>query len=412
MTVNIEIPEKLQFLFEPKRYKVVYSGRGAGKSWSFARVLLIKAMEKPLRVLCTRELQKSIRESVHKILSKQIKMLGLGNFFEIQRTVITGRNGSEFIFDGLSGNINAIQSYEGINVCWVEEAQSISELSWEILIPTIREEGSEIWVSFNPNQKDDPTYKMFVANPPPKDEATVARISWRDNKWFPEALRRHRKYLFSVDPETAAHVYEGETIQRSAAQVYKDKWVVEAFTPGEDWAGPYQGADWGAVHPTTLIRSWVYDDTLWIEYEVYCLGIDLDSLPDKFDKIPKARQYTTRADSARPETIRYMNNHGYPLIIAAQKWPGSVEDGIAHIRSYKRIVVHPRCEHTIDELRLYSYKVVQKTGDVLPDIVKLHDDCLDAVRYALAPLIKSQEFAIDPYMMQPEQDNEWESHYS
>jgi phage terminase large subunit len=375
-------------------------------------VLLIQAIEKPLRVLCTRELQMSIQESVHEVLSRQIDLLNLNRFFDVQKTVIRGYNGSEFIFSGLKGNITKIKSMEGIDRCWVEEAEAISEESWKVLIPTIRKDDSEIWVSFNPDKETDPTYKRFVKYPPPESEAIVVRISWRDNPWFPESLRKHREYLFSVDPDAAAHVYEGETRQRTEAQIYKDKWVVEDFTPGDNWDGPYQGADWGAVHPTTLIRCWVYDDTLWIEHEVYCVGIDLDNLPTQFDKIPKARQYTTRADSARPETIRYMNNHGYPLIVSAQKWPGSVEDGIAHIRSYKRIVVHPRCEHTIDELRLYSYKVVPKTGDVLPDIVKLHDDCLDALRYALAPLIKSQEFAIDPDMMQPEQDNEWGSDYS
>ena len=411
-SLDVEIPDKLRFLFQPKRYKVVHSGRGAAKSWSFAIVLLVMAMRRPLRVLCTRELQMSIQESVHEVLSRQISRLKLDRYFEVQKTTIKGYNGSEFIFSGLKGNITKIKSMEGIDICWVEEAEAISEESWKVLIPTIRKDGSEIWISFNPDQKSDPTYKRFVTHPP--DDAIVIGINWRDNPWFPESLRKHREYLLSVDPDAEAHVYGGETRQRSDAQVFRGKWVVESFTPGENWFGPYQGADWGMTNPTTLVRTWATEDEsslereLWIEHEAYGVGVDLDQLPAMFDKIPDARRYVTRADNSRPETIRHMQNHGYPLMTAAQKWGGSVEDGIAHIRSYKRIVVHPRCRHTIEELRLYSHKVDPKSGDVLPDIVKKHDHIPDAIRYALAPLIKSQECSFDTEFMQPEQDNPWD----
>lgn len=422
-SLDVEIPDKLRFLFEPKRYKVVHSGRGASKSWTFAIVLLIMAIKRPLRVLCTRELQMSIQESVHEVLSQQISRLGLDKYYEIQKTTIKGINGSEFIFSGLKGNITKIKSMEGIDICWVEEAEAISEESWKVLIPTIRKDGSEIWVSFNPDQKTDPTYKRFVLHPP--DDAIVVEISWRDNPWFPESLRKHRDHLLSVDPDAEAHVYGGQTRQRSEAQIFRGKWVVGPFESKEGWFGPYQGADWGMTNPTAMIRCWVTDSEidevsdddaiipreLWIEHEAYDIGVDLDELPAMFDQIPDARKYTTRADNSRPETIRHMQNHGYPLMIAAKKWDGSVEDGIAHIRSYKRIVVHPRCKHTIEELRLYSHKVDPKSGDVLPEIVKKHDHIPDAIRYSLDPLIKHQEFAFDPDLMQPEQENPWEFNY-
>ena len=179
-----KFPKKLRFLFEPMRYKVAYGGRGSAKSWSFARTLLIQASRKPLRILCTREVQKSIRDSVHKLLSDQIQALGLGTFYDVQQAVIRGENGSEFIFAGLSDQTaESVKSFEGVDIAWVEEAQAVSDRSWGILIPTIRKDGSEIWVSFNPELDTDPTWLRFVENPPP--DAVSVPVNYHDNPWFP-----------------------------------------------------------------------------------------------------------------------------------------------------------------------------------------------------------------------------------
>ena len=188
-----EFPEKLQCLFRPARYKVLYGGRGGAKSWGIARALLIQGAAKPLRVLCAREIQKSIGDSVHKLLSDQIKALGLAGFYEVQKTVIRGRNGTEFTFHGLKHNVTNIKSAEGADVCWVEEAQTVSKSSWATLIPTIRKPGSEIWVSFNPELEDDETYQRFVANPP--TGAVVVKVNWSDNPWFPDVLRQEKDDL-------------------------------------------------------------------------------------------------------------------------------------------------------------------------------------------------------------------------
>ena len=164
MELNVEFPEKLEFLFQPSRYKVLYGGRGSGKSWGVARALLVIGLQKSTRVLCAREFQNSISDSVHALLADQIKSLGLEDFYTVQNTSIFGKNGTEFLFAGLKHNITKIKSFEGVDVCWVEEAQTTSKSSWDVLIPTIRKENSEIWVTFNPELDTDETYKRFVDN--------------------------------------------------------------------------------------------------------------------------------------------------------------------------------------------------------------------------------------------------------
>lgn len=176
---DIQLPHKLAFLFEPARYKVAHGGRGGAKSWGFARAALIQAAQRPLRVLCARELQVSIAESVHKLLSDQIEAMGLAPWFDVQQQVIRSSAGSEIIFAGIRNNVTKLKSLEGVDVCWVEEAEKVSNSSWEALIPTIRKPGSEIWVSFNPHDASDPTYQRFVLNPPPG--ARVVEMNWQDN---------------------------------------------------------------------------------------------------------------------------------------------------------------------------------------------------------------------------------------
>lgn len=189
--MQAEFPDKLRFLFEPKRYKVARGGRGSGKSWGFARALLVLGAKTKLRVICSREVQKSIKDSVHKLLSDQIQALGLESFYDVLTTEIRGKNGTEFLFAGLSDQtIDSIKSFEGADVCWVEEAQTVSERSWKILTPTIRKPSSEIWVTFNPDLDDDPTYVRFVANPP--DDCISIEMNYVDNPWFPDVLEKER----------------------------------------------------------------------------------------------------------------------------------------------------------------------------------------------------------------------------
>ena len=407
---SIEIGEAAAFLCrERARYKVLYGGRGGLKSWSAARTLLLAGVDRTLRILCAREFQNSIADSVHRLLADQIALMGLGNFYQVQNTTILGANGTELIFVGLRYNVESIKSLEGVDICWVEEAERVSERSWEILVPTIRKAGSEIWVTFNPAQESDPTYQRFVVNPPPG--AIVRRVSWKDNPWLPDELRQEAELLRRTDPEAYMHVWEGETVGRSDAQVLAGKWRIDAFTPQKGWHGPYFGADWGfANDPTALVRLWIEQRlpsrdeviaatqerksppshrVLYVEHEAVKVGCDLVDTPALFDSVPDVRRYMIRADCARPETISHMARAGF-RIEGCPKWRGSVEDGVAHLRSYDAIVVHPRCRNFAQECRLYSYKVDRLTGDVMPDIVDKHNHGIDAARYALNPLIQQR----------------------
>jgi phage terminase large subunit len=402
-------PEKVQPLFTPNRYKILHGGRGGAKSWSVARVLAMFAVQQPLRVLCAREFQKSIAESVHKLLSDQIVELGLSAYFGVQNNSIYGHNGSEFIFDGIRTNPNRIKSLEGIDIAWVEEAEKVSERSWELLIPTIRKPSKslaliykllksyagaeefvdpEIWVVFNPDEEKDATSRRFFFNPPP--DAVKIEINWQDNPWFPETLRKEKDYLYSVDVDAAEHVWNGKFRRQSDAQIFKNKYIVESFVPETTWHGPYYGADWGfSVDPSVLMKMWIdpVKHRLMVEEESYGVGVELNELPQLFDKIKDARKYTIRADNSRPETISHVRGLGFK-IIPAEKWSGSVEDGIAYLRSFDKIVFHPQCKRAIDEAHDYRYKTDPVTFDVLPIIVDKHNHCWDAIRYAMQPHIR------------------------
>ena len=216
-----KFPDRLDFLFQPHRYKVAYGGRGSGKSWSMARALLVKAASETTRVLCAREIQRSIKQSVHTLLNDQIQSLGLGAFYEVLETEIRGLNGSTFSFTGLATNtVESIKSFEGCDVVWVEEAQTVSKKSWDILIPTIRKPNSEIWVSFNPNIDTDDTYTRFVVNTP--DNAKVVKVNYTDNPWFPEVLEIERQHSLKTNPDYA-NIWEGDCKAAVDGAIYSNE---------------------------------------------------------------------------------------------------------------------------------------------------------------------------------------------
>lgn len=219
LELELVTPDIFLPLYEPKRTKVLYGGRGGAKSWAIADALIVKSWEKPLLILCTRELQRSIKESVHKLLSDRIEANGFGAEFDILNNEIRGKNGSRFIFAGLRHNITEIKSTEGVDICWVEEAEKVTDESWKTLIPTIRKPDSEIWISFNPRLITDATYQRFVLNPPP--DAWVQKVSWRDNPWFPDVLMKEMEYLKSRDYEEYMHVWEGELKMFADGAIYR-----------------------------------------------------------------------------------------------------------------------------------------------------------------------------------------------
>ena len=268
-------------LWRPHRYKVFYGGRGSGKSWAIAEALIVMADMCKLRILCCREIQKSIKDSSYQLLKDTALRLGIANRFVFLETEIRHKKtGSKFIFTGLLRNEQTIKSKEGIDICWCEEAQTISETSWETLIPTIRKDGSEIWLSFNPLNADDPTTVRFVENPPP--EAYVRKVNFDENPYFTEALRREMEWDRKNDFEKYLHIWEGYPRTFSDAQIFRGKFTVEPFEDSlaEQADRLFYGADFGfAQDPSTLIRSFMLDRKLYIDYEAYGVGVEIDELP-------------------------------------------------------------------------------------------------------------------------------------
>lgn len=389
----IKIPPKLVPVFAPARgelrYRGAYGGRGSAKSFTFAKMAAIYGYAEPLRILCTREIQDSIKDSFHAELKNAIASEPwLSAAYDVGVDYIKGKNGTEFLFKGLRHNVGSLKSTAQIDLCIVEEAEDVPEASWLALEPTIRAPKSEIWVVWNPRTDGSPVDKRFRLDVP--DRSAIVELNYTDNPWFPrelEELRQRQQKL--LDGDTYAHVWNGDYLRNSDAQVLKSKWRVDDFEPKPEWDGPYFGADFGfATDPSTLIKMWVGDNRLWIEHEAYGHGVELDEMPQFYDKIPEARKHIIRADSARPETISHLKRKGFRME-AAPKWQGSIEDGVAHMRgAYEEIVVHTRCTNTANECRLYSYKRDRLTGDVLPVIVDANNHAIDAIRYGLAPLIK------------------------
>lgn len=224
--MEIELARPFIPFLHPHRYKVAYGGRGSAKSWTVAMLLVLRARKQRIRVLCARELQLSIAESVLQLLADTIDRLGLGYFFDVQATTITGRNGSQFIFSGIKSNVRKVKSMEGLDVVWVEEAESVSADSWMVLVPTLRKPGSEIWVTFNPANILDDTYKRFITTPP--TDAYVVKVNWDDNPWFPDVLRQEKDDLKAADEELYRHVWEGEPVADTALSIIKPMWIAAA----------------------------------------------------------------------------------------------------------------------------------------------------------------------------------------
>ena len=381
-TLKIETPEWALQLLEPARYKGAHGGRGSGKSHQFAEMLIeAHIMDQKRRSVCVREVQKSLAQSVKRLLELKIESMNAGAYFEIQEAQIKSKKGDGLIiFQGMQNHTaDSIKSLEGYDCAWVEEAQSLSQRSLDLLRPTIRKPESELWFTWNPANASDPVDHLLRGpNPPP--DAVVLEVNYTDNPWFPDVLRNEMEYDKRRDPDKYGHVWLGKYLQNSSTRVFRN-WRVEEF---EAPAGAIHrlGADWGfAVDPTVLVRCHIIGRTLYIDYEAYAVGCEIIDTPDLFMTVPESEKWPMVADSARPETVSHMKKNGFPKIMAAVKGPKSVEEGVEWLKSYD-IVVHPRCVHTIDELTLYSYKTDPMTGRVLPVLEDKKNHVIDALRYA------------------------------
>lgn len=378
--LRIRTAEVFEPLLQPARYKGAHGGRGSGKSHFFAELLIERCILDKTDAVCVREVQKSLDQSVKKLLENKIEEMNAGAYFEVQDKKIHAKNGGIIIFQGMQNHTaDSIKSLEGYDIAWVEEAQSLSQRSLDLLRPTIRKAGSELWFGWNPSKATDPVDVLLRGETLPPG-AVVVEANYQDNPWLPEELRAEMEYDRARDPDKYAHIWLGKYQQNSEARVFRN-WTVEEFTAP---AGAIfrLGADWGfAVDPSVLVRCYIDGKRLYVDYEAHMVGCEIDQLPDLFDRVPDARKWFITADSARPETISYMRKHGYPKINAAIKGAKSVEEGIEFLKSFD-IVVHPRCQHLIDELTLYSFKTDPLTGAVLPVLEDKNNHVIDSLRYA------------------------------
>ena len=392
---QIDIPAKLRPVFLPPRgsapYRGAYGGRGSGKSQTAALIAAVWGYAEPLRILCTRELQVSIKDSFHRELRDAINRTPwLSAHYEVGVDYLRGRNGTEFIFRGLRHNTSSIKSLAGIDLTIVEEAEDVPEQSWLDLEATVfRNDKSELWAVWNPRTEGSPVDKRLRQKRP--HNALVAEINWQDNPFFPAGLDvLRRRQIEMLDQATYAHIWDGVYLENSNTQVLGNKCATREFEPQSDWNGPYFGGDFGfSQDPTFAVEVWVFDGRIWIRREAQRIGLELDDTASfVLERIPGFDREVSRWDSARPESISFLKRHGLPRIEGVQKGKGSVEDGIQFLRSFKEIVIHPDCTEMQKEARLYSYKLDRLTGDVTSTIVDAHNHGWDAVRYAIAPMIK------------------------
>jgi phage terminase large subunit len=346
-------------------------------------LLVERAVLQPgLRAACVREVQKSLKNSVKLLVEDKIKSLDVGGFEILDAEIRTPGNGV-IIFQGMQNHTaDSIKSLEGFDVAWVEEAQSLSQRSLDLLRPTIRKPGSELWFSWNPNKPTDPVDVLLRGESPPSD-SVVVEVNYQHNAMLPAELRADLEDDRRRDPDKFLHVWGGHYSLNSEARVFRN-WKVQPFETPTDAIHRF-GADWGfAIDPTVLVRCHIVGRTLYVDTEALKVGCEIDKTPALFDTIDGARKWLIRADSARPETVSYMKRQGFK-IVPALKGQGSVEDGIEFLRSFD-IVVHPRCPNVANELTLYSYKTDPQTNEILPILDDKNNHTIDALRYALEEL--------------------------
>ena len=553
--INLKVANVYKPLWKSaKRRNYIYGGRGSGKSHDVAEYCLFRAYQSKIKVLCTRELQNSIADSVYSLLKNKITDMKLDFFFTVYKDRIVGNNGSEFIFKGIHNNVSEIKSMENISIAWLEESQSLSRESIDVIVPTIRAPGSILIFTFNPYKDNDPIYvEMKNAT----EDDLVIKANYSDNPWFPEELRLEMERDKKNDYQKYLWVWEGECLGLSDAQIFRGKYVIENFETPKN-ADFHFGADWGfaclegntlvttnkglkklkdikvgdhvltrqgykkvlatknkgfkkvfdldcgygkriivtgdhkiytadgwkrvdelgaretlcetklslmgsfinairtvstriistgkkatgkytarklwhqltntkklvlknvhinlqplteerevfdiavedchefvangvLVHncdPTTLVRSFIVGNDLYIDMCAGKVGCDLEDTPSLFNEVQGSSIYPIYADSARPETISFMRSKHYN-VIAAEKWNGSVEDGIQYLRSFSCIHIHERCKAVAEEFDLYQYKVDRQTGEVLRVPVDKFNHYIDAIRYSLTVPMRS-----------------------
>jgi phage terminase large subunit len=380
LDLRIKTAAAFEPLLQPARYKGIHGGRGSGKSQFFGDLWLEENVTDKLDFVCLRETLKSLEFSVKKLLESKVSAFNAGAYFEIQDRRIKSIHGGVTIFEGMQNHTSeSIKSLEGFDRAWFEEAQNASDKSLTLLRPTIRKKDSQLWFGWNPDLETDPIDVLLRGEERPPS-SIVVEANYLDNPWFPDVLREEMEYDKRRDPDKYAHVWLGKYRRNSEARVFRN-WKIEDFETDPAWI-IRQGADWGfSIDPSVLVQCSIVGRTLYVIDEVYRVGCEIDLLPDLFRTLEDAEKWTTTADSARPETISYMQRHGFKRMLPAVKGARSLEEGIEFLRSFD-IVVNPRCKHTIEELTLYSYETDPLTGAVIPKLKDKDNHVIDALRYA------------------------------
>lgn len=382
MQQTISIPDWAEVLWSrDARHIALWGGRGGAKSRSIGTALVIQAAQEHHRVLCGREVQRSIKDSVKRLLDDEIERCGLSAAFTSTESEIRGPNDSLFIFTGLKGNAAGVKSIEGVTDFWGEEASTISQDSIDTVVPTIRAKGSRLIWSWNPDLETDPIDAMFRGEKGAPPRSIVRNVNYDSNPWFPSELQEQMEYDQARDIDKYNHIWLGQYRRNSEARVFKN-WRVEAFDTASG-AEHRLGADFGfSIDPSCAVRCHIVGRTLFVDYEAYGLGVEIVNLPNLFMTIPDAEKFWLTADSARPETISHLRNNGFPRIQSALKGARSLEEGVEFLKSYD-IVVHPRCQHLIDELTLYSYRVDSLTNQITAILEDKNNHMIDSLRYAV-----------------------------
>lgn len=389
----VSIPEPMGALYEPRRYKIMHGGRGGGKSHTVAQVLLDMGARKPLRILCAREIQKSMRDSVHRLLKDYITKLGIGNIYEVLDTEIRGANGTLFVFSGLqSHTVDSLKSFEGVDIVWCEEASAISKKSLDTLIPTIRKEGSEIWMTLNPDMDTDEVYQRFIAAP--GDDTWVMQVNWRDNPWFPQVLDDERKKAKrSMLTDDYEHIWEGKARSVAAGSIYRHE-IVQALHDKRVCPVPYD-----PILPVHTVWDLGWNDSMAIALvqrgpqDVRVIGYiedshrtldwyvaKLEGLPYRWgtDYLPHdARTRNFQTGQSTEELMRAMGRRPYVLPQAG------VEEGIRALRMLfpKMFFDDGKTARLLECLKRYRRMVHQTTGEPMGPLHDEHVHGADCARY-------------------------------
>jgi len=376
------IGEKFLKLFEPFSYKAIYGGRGSAKSHTVATVLVVMTSEKCLRVVCARQFQASIKDSVKELLEQKIKSLGLSAQFKSTRTeIINIKTGSRFSFIGLDINPQSAKSLEGADICWVEEAATINSISLEILLPTIRKPGAEVWFTWNPDQSTDPVDAMFRGKNGPPPNSLVIKVGIEDNPFFYQTnMPEKASHMKHGNPTRYKHIWEGEYDEGYETKIFSNVIISDIDVPLS--IAPRYGMDFGfGQDPSFITKVYVWESkrVIYIAKEAYGC-VPLSSLPALMESVVDSSSDLIKADSSQPGTIDHLNSQGFNLH-GAKKGPGSVKSGITWLQGYT-IYISPSCPGIREEARLYSWQVDRMTKKKLSVPVDAHNHGWDSIRYA------------------------------